>query len=82
MSCGLGKLSFRNVVPWAFNGTTEVGHGGGLDSGETSGTVNTSWNGDAPPALASNLQSLISSSGRPATGRYELSKVTAILRSR
>lgn len=60
---------------WAFNGTTETGHGGGFGSAETYGLMNTAWSGDALPALTSNLQSLISSGGGPATGRYELSNV-------
>ena len=44
---------------WAFNGTTEDGNGNGFGSAETYGIMNTSWNGDALPALTSNLQSLM-----------------------
>lgn len=60
---------------WAFNGTTETGHGGGFGAAETYGIMNTSWSGDALPALTSNLQSLITSGGGPATGTYEISNV-------
>jgi endoglucanase len=58
---------------WAFNGTTETGHGSGFGSAETYGIMNTSWNGDALPALTSDLQSLMSSGAGPAAGTYEIS---------
>ena len=60
---------------WAFNGTTETGHGGGFGAAETYGIMNTTWSGDALSALTSNLQSLITSGGGPATGTYEFSNV-------
>ncbi len=65
---------------WAFNGTTEDGNGNGFGSAETYGIMNTSWNGDALPALTSNLQSLMDraklqsqmeSGGGEATGLHE-----------
>ncbi len=58
---------------WAINGTTETGHGSGFGSAETYGILNTSWDGDALPALTSDLQSLMSSGAGPATGTYEIS---------
>ncbi len=62
---------------WAINGTTEAGHGSGFGSVETYGILNTSWNGDALPALTSNLQSLESSGGGPATGNYKITNVNS-----
>ena len=62
---------------WAFNGTTEDGNGNGFGSAETYGIMNTSWNGDALPALTSDLQSLMDSGGGPATGTYRIAKVNS-----
>ena len=62
---------------WAINGTTEAGHGSGFGSVESYGIMNTSWNGDALPALTSNLQSLVSSGGGPATGNYKITNVNS-----
>ncbi len=46
---------------WAINGTTESGNGGGFNTIEGYGVLNTSWNGSALPALTSRLQSMMSS---------------------
>jgi hypothetical protein len=62
---------------WAFNGTTEAGHGGGFGSVETYGIMNTSWSGDALAALTSDLQSQISSGGGPAAGTYKIINVNS-----
>lgn len=44
---------------WAINGTTESGNGGGFNTVEGYGALNTSWNGSALPALTSRLQSMM-----------------------
>jgi endoglucanase len=62
---------------WAFNGTTETGHGGGFGTTETYGILNSSWNGDALSALTSDLQSQIHSGGGPATGTYKIINVNS-----
>ena len=56
---------------WAFNGTTETGHGGGFGSVETYGVMNTSWSGDALAALTSNLQNQMSRRRRAGHGNFE-----------
>ena len=62
---------------WAFNGTTETGHGGGFGTVEGYGIMNTSWNGDALADLTSNLQSLMHRGGGPATGTYRIINVNS-----
>jgi hypothetical protein len=44
---------------WAINGTTESGNGGGFNTIEGYGVLNTSWSGSALPALTSRLQSMM-----------------------
>jgi len=44
---------------WAINGTTESGNGGGFNTVEGYGVLNTSWNGSALPSLTTRLQSVM-----------------------
>lgn len=46
---------------WAINGTTETGNGGGFNTVEGYGALNTAWNGSALPALTSRLQNMMAS---------------------
>lgn len=62
---------------WAFNGTTEAGHGGGFGTVEGYGIMNTSWNGDALAALTSDLQNQMHSGAGPATGTYKIINVNS-----
>jgi endoglucanase len=45
---------------WAINGTTESGNGGGFNTVEGYGVLNTSWNGSALPLLTTRLESMMS----------------------
>lgn len=47
---------------WAINGTTESGNGGGFNTVEGYGVLNTSWNASALPALTTRLQSMMATS--------------------
>jgi endoglucanase len=60
---------------WAFNGTTETGHGGGFGTVESYGIMNTAWTGDALAALTSDLQNQMHSGAGPATGTYKIINV-------
>jgi endoglucanase len=63
---------------WALDGTTESDNTG-FGTVETYGILNTSWGGDALSALTSNLESLETSGGGPATGIYKITNVNSSL---